>query len=155
MQEELVSRRRQAGQQWFLNVGVSAPVMPPAGDLSFVGFNDAVLQNLLACDLEKRVQVVHEPAFTKRFPLERPARVTIYTRDGREHVNERSFRRGDPESPWSWEELQARFISIASLAQLSDSSSAEVVSWCFDLASRGATSPIDPVLPFASSLPSI
>lgn len=30
MQEELVSRRRRAGQQWFLNVGVSAPVMPPA-----------------------------------------------------------------------------------------------------------------------------
>lgn len=114
-----------------------------------------MLQNILARDLEKRVKVVHEPAFTERFPLERPARVTIYTRDGREHVNERSFRRGDPESPWSWEELQARFISITSLAQLSDCSSAEVVSWCSDLASRGATSPIDPVLPFALSLPSI
>ncbi|TSH90671.1 carboxylesterase family protein [Verticiella sediminum] len=29
MQEELVSRRRRAGQQWFLNVGVAAPVVPP------------------------------------------------------------------------------------------------------------------------------
>ena len=28
MQEELVSRRRRAGGQWFLNVGVAAPVVP-------------------------------------------------------------------------------------------------------------------------------
>lgn len=32
MQEELVSRRRRAGQQWFLNVGVAAPVIPPAAE---------------------------------------------------------------------------------------------------------------------------
>lgn len=130
-------------------------MLTPMVGIMLVGFNDAVLQNILARDLEKRVKVVHEPACTERFPLERSARVTIYTRDGREHVNERSFRRGDPESPWSWEELQARFISITSLAQLSDCSSAEVVSWCSDLACRGATSLIDPVLPFALSLPNI
>ncbi|MBL4574962.1 MAG: hypothetical protein JKY51_02545, partial [Opitutaceae bacterium] len=32
MQEELVKRRRKAGQQWFVNVGVVAPLMPDIKD---------------------------------------------------------------------------------------------------------------------------
>jgi hypothetical protein len=28
LQEEVVTRRRHANQQWFLNVGVASPVMP-------------------------------------------------------------------------------------------------------------------------------
>jgi len=74
------------------------------------------------------VTVREDPAFTARFPAERPARVTIHAKEG-DISEERSFRRGDPEAPWSREAMMARTSEVLALTPLR-TDSARLVDWC-------------------------
>ena len=104
-----------------------------AGELNFSNFDAGVLGNTKVHDLAKRVEVHEDDAFTARFPAERPARVDVHLRDGAVLSQSRSFRRGDPEDPWTWNDLVARFSSIAE--NLNPQTRKEIVEWSAALAS--------------------
>ena len=111
------------------------------GDLNFANFGPRALGDPAVRELAKRIEVHEDEAFTARFPAERPARVDVILHDGRTLTQSRSFRRGDPEDPWSWDDLVARFATIAD--GLSDAGHAAVIQWSAALAdasgSQGAS----------------
>ncbi|WP_052402536.1 MmgE/PrpD family protein [Muricoccus aerilatus] len=100
------------------------------GDLSFGGFGRTGLDDASVRGLAERIEVLAPPDFNARYPKERPARLTVTTRDGRTLVEERSFRRGDPEAPWPWDALVERFHGIAGLAVADVASREAMVAWC-------------------------
>ncbi len=102
------------------------------GDLTFANFTAAALDRADVRALAARVSVAEDPALTARFPAERPAEVEIALVDGSVLSAARAFRRGDPEAPWSFPELIARFDAIATA--LPKAQRAEVVAWCDALA---------------------
>lgn len=100
------------------------------GDLSFAGFDGAALGDPAVMALAERVEVRAPAAFSARYPKERPARLTVTTRDGRVLVEERSVRRGDPEAPWDWPGLVGRFHGIAGPALPDRGAREAVIGWC-------------------------
>lgn len=106
------------------------------GSLTFTNFTAAALARADVHALAERIEVIEDAGMTARFPAERPAEVEIETADGRVRRACRSFRRGDPEAPWSFPDLVARFDAIADT--LSPAHRAEIVAWCAALAEGGA-----------------
>jgi len=98
--------------------------------LPFSGLNEAWLSEPDLHALAARIEVVADPAFDRRFPKERPARITIWPETGAPLTEERSFRRGDPEEPWTWESLSCRFRDISGIAGISTTAQDEVIAWC-------------------------
>ena len=72
---------------------------------------DAV-RNPKILDLAKKVSVAHDPAMSARLPNERPARVTIYLKDGTTRTGEAGVNRGDDASPYTREELRQKFMNL-------------------------------------------
>jgi 2-methylcitrate dehydratase PrpD len=72
---------------------------------------DAVRDPAVAA-LARRVDVREDPAMTRRLPMERPAKVVIRLKDGRELVGEAGVNRGDDASPYSREELRGKFMDL-------------------------------------------
>jgi 2-methylcitrate dehydratase PrpD len=72
------------------------------------GLRDARVLGLLA-----RIAVEEEPTFTRRFPAERIAVVTIERDDGVAFTSEPTAARGDPDSPLSDAEVAAKFRLLA------------------------------------------
>ncbi|MFM8547960.1 MAG: MmgE/PrpD family protein [Betaproteobacteria bacterium] len=64
--------------------------------------------------LAKRVSVIEDPAMTARLPAERPARVTLFTREGGKRVGEVGINRGDDASPYTPDELRQKFLDLTS-----------------------------------------
>ena len=62
--------------------------------------------------LAQKVDLAEDPAMTKRLPMERPARVVITTTDGRQWVGEAGVNRGDDASPYTADELTAKFLDL-------------------------------------------
>jgi len=63
--------------------------------------------------LMKRVHCVRDEGIEKNFPRKWPAKVTIYTKDGRTCRCRLDHPKGDPENPLSWDEIIAKFHSLA------------------------------------------
>lgn len=83
---------------------------------SFTGLTGQLVADPTVRALEQRTEVRADPAFTARFPKERPARVTVTLKDGRLLSAERAHRRGDPEEPWSEKDMVRRAHDILELA---------------------------------------
>ena len=62
--------------------------------------------------LARRVSITEDPAMTRRLPHERPARVVITDRAGRQWVGEAGVNRGDDAAPYGAEELTAKFMDL-------------------------------------------
>lgn len=86
------------------------------------------LQSLALLALAERVHVTTDDAFQRAFPQRRPARVTITMKDGRVISALRELRRGDPEDPFDWQQLQARMRAFA--PTMSDRQAAQLTDWC-------------------------
>ena len=82
----------------------------------FRGLTPELVADPAIRDLARRVELRADPAFNARFPKERPARVTVTLPDGRNRSEERAFRGGDPEAPWSEAQLLQRSRDVLSLA---------------------------------------
>ena len=95
----------------------------------FSGLNDDLVADAAVHRLASRIDVREDPAFSARFPKERPARVGIVRKEKGPLTRERSFRKGDPEAPWSREELIARARVITALGGASDKVDG-MVAWC-------------------------
>ncbi|WP_408896485.1 hypothetical protein [Pararoseomonas baculiformis] len=117
------------------------------GDLSFTGFDGQAVNDAAVQALAGRIELLAPPEFSARYPKERPARITLCTRDGRVLVEERSFRRGDPEAPWEWEPLVERFHGIAGMAQPDARAREAIIAWCrgFGTGEAGLDSRMEPV----------
>ena len=63
--------------------------------------------------LARKVTVAEDPAMTRRLPHERPARVVISDRSGRQWVGEAGVNRGDDAAPYSEQELGDKFRELA------------------------------------------
>lgn len=60
-----------------------------------------------------KIRCVHDRDMDARFPAERPSRVTVTLVDGTRHVAEFPYPKGDPRSPLSDDDLQAKLASLA------------------------------------------
>jgi 2-methylcitrate dehydratase PrpD len=64
--------------------------------------------------LAQKVELVNADDLNARFPAERLARVTVHTDDGRVLESGVASSRGEPESPWTEAEFDAKFRWLAS-----------------------------------------
>lgn len=60
-----------------------------------------------------RVVLVKDERIEKNFPAEWRSRVVVYLEDGEHYENYVRYPKGDPENPLSWDELAAKFRSLA------------------------------------------
>ena len=70
--------------------------------------NDADVRALM-----KKIEVVADPELSKGYPTQRAAQVEIETNDGRKLAHFQPTRKGDPEMPLSDEELNDKFLELA------------------------------------------
>jgi 2-methylcitrate dehydratase PrpD len=78
--------------------------------------------------LAARMRVLPKDEFQKAFPQRRPSRVTIELHDGRRLTAYRELRRGDPEAPYTWTDLQQRMRTF--VPAMDDAQGAALVAWC-------------------------
>lgn len=62
--------------------------------------------------LARKVEVLEDPDMTRRLPDERPAHVLITATDGRQWSGEVGVNRGDDASPYTPQELAAKFMEL-------------------------------------------
>ena len=62
--------------------------------------------------LAKRIELREDPQMSARLPEERPARVGLTTRDGREFAAETRTNRGDWRDPFTESQLHEKFVSL-------------------------------------------
>ncbi len=82
------------------------------GRLDFENFGPGVLESDVVRNFMDKINIEEDTDFTSRFPKERPARVEVRLKNGKLLDRERTFRRGDPEQPWQWNDLVNRFIAL-------------------------------------------
>jgi 2-methylcitrate dehydratase PrpD len=63
--------------------------------------------------LMDKVVLVKDPRIEKNFPQEWPAHVAIELQDGQRYEKFIRYPKGDPENPLSWDEMAAKFRSLA------------------------------------------
>lgn len=80
------------------------------GPQSFAG---PMLENEAIRNLAGRVSVREEPSFTAMLPDRRPARVTVYLKNGRSLSKTVYHSKGDPAEPISDTELISKFLDLA------------------------------------------
>ncbi|WP_239142872.1 MmgE/PrpD family protein [Variovorax sp. WS11] len=78
--------------------------------------------------LARKISVATDDGFQRAFPQKRPSRVTITMQDGRSFSALRELRRGDPEDPFDWDQLQARMRAFA--PGMDDAAARRVSHWC-------------------------
>jgi 2-methylcitrate dehydratase PrpD len=70
--------------------------------------NDAEVRGLM-----RKIEVMADPELSKGYPTQRAARVEIETNDGRKLSHFQPTRKGDPEMPLSDDELNGKFLELA------------------------------------------
>lgn len=78
--------------------------------------------------LGRKVRVSTSDEFQKAFPTRRPAEVTVVLKSGERVTARRELRRGDPEDPFTWDQLRERMRAFA--PAMSDASAARITAWC-------------------------
>lgn len=82
------------------------------GSSGMASFTMEAVEDVRVRDLAVRVAVREDPAMSARLPAERPARVRIRYRDGREAVAETATNRGDDVDPYRRDELAAKYHDL-------------------------------------------
>lgn len=82
------------------------------GSASLDAFRDPARADPVTKALAKRVVVDEDPALTARLPSERPARVRLKLKSGRQFEALATINKGDTENPYSSDEVVAKFHEI-------------------------------------------
>ncbi|MDJ1018074.1 MAG: MmgE/PrpD family protein [Paracoccaceae bacterium] len=82
--------------------------------------------------LARRIELREDPRMSARLPDERPARISLTTRDGRELTAETRTNRGDWRDPFTENQLHEKFLSLTA-RQWSRDHSEDVWSACLEL----------------------
>ena len=80
------------------------------------GLDQFTLDEVRAPDIRQIIQkvaLVRDPQIEETFPREWPARVEISLANGNRYEKFLRYPKGDPENPLSWEEMEAKFRSLA------------------------------------------
>lgn len=82
------------------------------GKIPFTGISaeDVFREDIRA--VMAKVSLAEDPEMTAGFPDARPCRITVAMKDGRRFTAENRFRRGDPESPMSFDEIADKFREL-------------------------------------------
>ncbi|MBO6759172.1 MAG: MmgE/PrpD family protein [Roseibium sp.] len=91
--------------------------------------------------LAQRVDLREDPAMSARLPDERPARLTLTTRDGRKFTAKTNTNRGDWRDPFHERDLRDKFFSLTARAWPPDQSEA-IWSACLDLDRAADATPL-------------
>jgi 2-methylcitrate dehydratase PrpD len=107
------------------------------GSVRLAAFEPARLQDRATRDLMRRVEVVVDPQLDAAFPAQRAARVAIEARDGRREEHLQPTRIGDPDSPLSDTQLDAKYRELA-VPVLGDKAASELLGrlWRLETTSR-------------------
>lgn len=105
------------------------------GRLGIQEMESPALDDPLLLELARRIQVRTNDAFQKLFPGRRPAQVSVTLKDGRRYSARRDLRRGDPEDPFDWAQLQQRMRAFA--PSMDDRAAAAISAWCEAFADPG------------------
>jgi 2-methylcitrate dehydratase PrpD len=82
------------------------------GTSTLSSFTWDALRNPQTLALAQKVEVREDPAMSQRLPMERPAKVTLHLRDGRQLVGQAGVNRGDDAAPYTREELTGKFLNL-------------------------------------------
>lgn len=100
------------------DAGFSAPfiisMLLLEGGISPETFSDAKVKNKQVQELMKRVHTKIDPESDKNYPQKRQVTVEILTRDGKVYSQKLDGFRGEPESPLTRKEIEAKFMDLAS-----------------------------------------
>jgi 2-methylcitrate dehydratase PrpD len=80
----------------------------------------------------KKVELVFDEDVNKKFPKCRPCKVSIELVDGTILTKENLYRRGDPETPMSREEMIDKFNQLTSY-RFSEQKRESIVRWTYDM----------------------
>jgi len=86
------------------------------GSSGLASFTWDAVRNDKVQALARKVSIKEDPAMTKRLPMERPARISITDRKGRQWVGEAGVNRGDDAAPYTPAELEAKFMELTARA---------------------------------------
>jgi 2-methylcitrate dehydratase PrpD len=70
------------------------------------------LSNRQILDIAEKVTIAEDPELTALFPEKCLARIVLYLKDGRRIKSETLSARGDPDNPYSREELRVKFLRL-------------------------------------------
>jgi 2-methylcitrate dehydratase PrpD len=101
----------------------------------------AVTRDARVAQILASIELVEDAEFSRRFPDERWARVTIALADGRRLVSEPARARGNPENPLSDAELRDKYFALAEPA-LGTDRAARIADAVAALARGGALAPL-------------
>jgi len=82
------------------------------GDTGISSFSEQAVNDPNIRALAQRVEVVEAPELTAMMPAQRPSRVRITLKDGRELDAESFVNKGDLEDPYTAEELQEKYYGL-------------------------------------------
>jgi 2-methylcitrate dehydratase PrpD len=105
------------------------------GAVRLAAFAESGLRDAAVSDLLGRTTLAIDPGFDATFPRQRGATVTVVLTDGRGIMATRGTRKGDPDDPFSDEELRAKFDELAG-AVLGAGQAAELAAALWDLPAR-------------------
>lgn len=86
------------------------------GRVELEAFTPEAMRRADLLALASRVRIVEDEAYTRALPERRPTMVTLRYRDGREVTASVEGSRGDPETPFTAEELEGKFLRLAGAA---------------------------------------
>ena len=84
------------------------------GGVRLAAFAPQNLEHPQIRELMRRVSVQEDPELAAAYPLRRMAKLRVVLRDGREFSHFQQSRKGDPENPFSDDELIAKYEELAS-----------------------------------------
>jgi 2-methylcitrate dehydratase PrpD len=113
-QDQKYNPRSIVDAQFSMPFGAAIAVLHRSAGLDEFTFENT--QSSQIRDLMKKINLVKDDRLDKNFPKEWNARVTVFLNDGRQYEKFIQHPKGDPGNPLSWDELIAKFISLASAA---------------------------------------
>jgi len=84
------------------------------GSVRLAAFEPERLADSATRALMRRVELAVDPGLDAAFPAQRAARVAIESRDGRRGEHLQPTRKGDPDMPLSYTELEHKYLDLAS-----------------------------------------
>jgi 2-methylcitrate dehydratase PrpD len=77
-------------------------------------YTEENLKSPLVKEVMRKVKCIHDPEIEKDFPRKWKAVAEIRTTDGRAYTAKVDYPKGDPENPFTWEELIEKFRNLIS-----------------------------------------
>lgn len=97
------------------------------GSVGYADYNENNLNNYWIKNLTQKVSVIEDENLTVQSPAVRGARVIIFMKDGKSHEKTCIYPKGEPENPFSREELEEKFRDLAIYGGLTPTECDEVI----------------------------